>query len=109
MTAPPHAWWSPKTNSRNSVSNRSLFSGVGPLPDAIPHRMGIGPVPAVAKLFARPGMSWKDIDLIEVNEAFAAQVLAVRVPGSLTIGATQCQPDPAFPSDIRSGPRVCGS
>jgi acetyl-CoA C-acetyltransferase len=42
-----------------------------------PSRMGIGPVPAVARLFARTGLSWKDIDLVELNEAFAAQVLAV--------------------------------
>jgi len=42
-----------------------------------PSRMGIGPVPAVARLFARTGMSWNDIDLVELNEAFASQVLAV--------------------------------
>jgi acetyl-CoA C-acetyltransferase len=42
-----------------------------------PSRMGIGPVPAVERLFARSGLSWKDIDLVELNEAFAPQVLAV--------------------------------
>jgi acetyl-CoA C-acetyltransferase len=42
-----------------------------------PATMGIGPVPAVKKLFARTGLSWADIDLVELNEAFAAQVLAV--------------------------------
>jgi acetyl-CoA C-acetyltransferase len=42
-----------------------------------PSRMGIGPVPAVEKLFMRTKMSWKDIDLVELNEAFAPQVLAV--------------------------------
>ena len=42
-----------------------------------PSRMGIGPVPAVARLFARTGLAWEDIDLIELNEAFAPQVLAV--------------------------------
>jgi len=42
-----------------------------------PSRMGIGPVPAVERLFARNGLSWKDIDLVELNEAFAPQVLAV--------------------------------
>ena len=42
-----------------------------------PARMGIGPVPAVQKLFARTGLSFDDVDLIEVNEAFAVQVLAV--------------------------------
>ena len=39
--------------------------------------MGIGPVPAVERLFARTGLSWDDIDLVELNEAFAPQVLAV--------------------------------
>ena len=42
-----------------------------------PATMGIGPVPAVEKLFARNNISWKDIDLVELNEAFACQVLAV--------------------------------
>ena len=42
-----------------------------------PRRMGIGPVPAVRKLFARTGLTMKDFDLVELNEAFAAQVLAV--------------------------------
>jgi acetyl-CoA C-acetyltransferase len=42
-----------------------------------PRRMGIGPVPAVRKLFARTGLTMKDYDLVELNEAFAAQVLAV--------------------------------
>ncbi len=41
-----------------------------------PSRMGIGPVPAVERLFARNGLGWKDIDLVELNEAFAPQVLA---------------------------------
>ena len=42
-----------------------------------PSRMGIGPVPAVKRLFERNGLSWDDIDLVELNEAFAPQVLAV--------------------------------
>jgi len=42
-----------------------------------PSRMGIGPVPAVKRLFARTGLGWDDIDLVELNEAFAPQVLAV--------------------------------
>ncbi len=42
-----------------------------------PSRMGIGPVPAVERLFKRTGLSWSDIDLVELNEAFAPQVLAV--------------------------------
>jgi acetyl-CoA C-acetyltransferase len=42
-----------------------------------PKTMGIGPVPATAKLFGRTGLSLADMDLIELNEAFAAQALAV--------------------------------
>ncbi len=42
-----------------------------------PALMGIGPVPAVERLFARSGVGFDDLDLIEVNEAFAVQVLAV--------------------------------
>ena len=42
-----------------------------------PSRMGIGPVPAVKKLLARTGLSFDQLDLVELNEAFAAQVLAV--------------------------------
>jgi acetyl-CoA C-acetyltransferase len=41
-----------------------------------PKIMGIGPVPATKKLLAETGVSLDDIDLIELNEAFAAQVLA---------------------------------
>ena len=42
-----------------------------------PSRMGIGPVPAVERLFRRSGLGWDDIGVIELNEAFAPQVLAV--------------------------------
>lgn len=42
-----------------------------------PFRMGIGPVPAVARLMPKIGLSLDDMDVIEINEAFAAQVLAV--------------------------------
>jgi acetyl-CoA C-acetyltransferase len=38
--------------------------------------MGLGPVPAIRKLFAATGLAIKDMDLVELNEAFAAQVLA---------------------------------
>lgn len=46
------------------------FAGVDPL------IMGIGPVEATRKLFKKTGMSFSDIDLIEMNEAFASQSLA---------------------------------
>jgi len=41
-----------------------------------PRIMGIGPVPAVQKLLERAGLTCDDIDLVELNEAFACQVLA---------------------------------
>ncbi len=42
-----------------------------------PRVMGIGPVPAVQKLLARAGIAADDLDLVELNEAFASQSLAV--------------------------------
>ena len=39
--------------------------------------MGIGPVPAVKSLLAKTGLGLNDIDVFEVNEAFAAQAVAV--------------------------------
>ncbi|CAN5280254.1 acetyl-CoA C-acetyltransferase [soil metagenome] len=42
-----------------------------------PSRMGIGPVPATEKLFRKTGLSLDQMDVVELNEAFAAQVLAV--------------------------------
>jgi 3-oxoadipyl-CoA thiolase len=42
-----------------------------------PRIMGIGPVPAVRKVLARAGLSVEDIDLVELNEAFASQSLYV--------------------------------
>ncbi len=42
-----------------------------------PSRMGIGPAPAIRAVLARSGMELGDLDLIEINEAFAGQILAV--------------------------------
>jgi len=52
---------------------RLVSWGVGGVP---PKTMGIGPVPAVAKALDQADVALKDVDLIELNEAFAAQVLA---------------------------------
>jgi acetyl-CoA C-acetyltransferase len=52
---------------------RILASGVAGVP---PRIMGFGPVPAANKALERAGLSLKDMDVIEINEAFAAQVLA---------------------------------
>ncbi len=50
-----------------------------------PSRMGIGPVQAVEKLFDRTGLTFDDLDLIEINEAFAVQVLAVLAGWGITL------------------------
>ncbi len=42
-----------------------------------PSRMGIGPAPAIRAVLARSGMDLGDLDLLEINEAFAGQILAV--------------------------------
>lgn len=42
-----------------------------------PHIMGIGPVPAIKKICENTGIKLSDVDLIEINEAFAAQYLSV--------------------------------
>jgi acetyl-CoA C-acetyltransferase/acetyl-CoA acyltransferase 2 len=48
-----------------------------------PKVMGIGPVPAIAKVLARAGLRLDEMDLIEVNEAFAPQYLAVEKEAGL--------------------------
>ncbi len=53
---------------------RLVSWGLGGVP---PKTMGIGPVPATAKALALAGVKLADVDLIELNEAFASQVLAV--------------------------------
>ncbi len=52
---------------------RILASAVAGVP---PRIMGFGPVPSSQKALARAGLTLKDMDVIEINEAFAAQVLA---------------------------------
>jgi acetyl-CoA C-acetyltransferase len=42
-----------------------------------PHVMGLGPIPAVKKVFAKSGLKPSDMDVIESNEAFAVQAMAV--------------------------------
>ncbi|MFG1857130.1 acetyl-CoA C-acetyltransferase [Actinomadura geliboluensis] len=68
-----------------TTSERAAELGLRPLVRLVawgragvpPATMGIGPVPATAKALAAAGLTLADIDLIELNEAFAAQVLAV--------------------------------
>ena len=58
-----------------------------------PRVMGIGPVPATQKLMAMTGLSIQDFDLIELNEAFAAQALAVLRQLGLPDDAEQVNPN----------------
>ncbi|MBI4344535.1 MAG: acetyl-CoA C-acyltransferase [Euryarchaeota archaeon] len=66
-------------------SGRAEELGLGPLGRIVswavvgvePTMMGIGPVPAAREALARAGLRLEDMDLVEVNEAFAAQYLAV--------------------------------
>lgn len=56
------------------ILGRLVSWGVAGVP---PELMGIGPVPAARQALARAGMALADVDLVEINEAFAAQYLAV--------------------------------
>jgi 3-oxoadipyl-CoA thiolase len=58
-----------------------------------PRIMGIGPVPATAKLTQRLGISVRDFDLIELNEAFASQVLACLRQMGIADDAEQVNPN----------------
>jgi acetyl-CoA C-acetyltransferase len=61
-----------KAESRGSLARVIGWSWAGVPPEI----MGIGPVPATQKVLERTGLALQDIDLIEINEAFAAQVIA---------------------------------
>ncbi len=67
--------------SEEAMKSRGLepLTYVGPCTQVgvDPKVMGISPVPAVKKLFEKTGLTMGDFDVVELNEAFAAQVLAV--------------------------------
>ena len=63
-----------------------------------PRVMGIGPVPAVRKLLARTGLTISDFDTVELNEAFAAQGLAVLAPTGPARRRGACERRTAAPS-----------
>jgi acetyl-CoA acetyltransferase family protein len=58
-----------------------------------PRIMGIGPVAATTRLLARLGLALGDFDLVEINEAFAAQVLAVTRALGLSDDAAHVNPN----------------
>jgi 3-oxoadipyl-CoA thiolase len=61
---------------RGGLAPRGRFVG-GAVAGVPPRIMGIGPAPAAQKLLKRLGLSLSDMDVIEINEAFAAQALPV--------------------------------
>ncbi|MCG5239933.1 3-oxoadipyl-CoA thiolase [Azospirillum doebereinerae] len=61
---------------RHGLTPRARLTGMATAGVA-PRVMGIGPVPATRKLLERQGLNLRDIDVVELNEAFAAQGLAV--------------------------------
>src|SRR5262249_14159743 len=60
--------------AKSEPLGRIVSWGIAGVP---PEIMGIGPVPAIKIALEKAGMNLSDIDLVEVNEAFAAQYLAV--------------------------------
>ncbi|TWS21557.1 acetyl-CoA C-acyltransferase [Tsukamurella asaccharolytica] len=58
-----------------------------------PEEMGIGPVPATASALARAGLTLTDMDVIELNEAFAAQTLAVLAEWGLPVDDPRLNPN----------------
>jgi acetyl-CoA C-acetyltransferase len=69
---------------------RIVASGVAGVP---PRIMGFGPVPASNKALERAGLALKDMDVIEINEAFAAQVLACLKGFGLPSGDARVNPN----------------
>jgi 3-oxoadipyl-CoA thiolase len=58
-----------------------------------PRIMGLGPAPAIRRLLTRTGVALHDVDVIEINEAFAAQVLAVQRELGLADDAAHVNPN----------------
>ncbi|TIP69839.1 MAG: acetyl-CoA C-acyltransferase [Mesorhizobium sp.] len=64
-----------ETAGRENLKPLGIFRGIA-VAGCAPEEMGIGPILAIPKLLARHGLGIGDIDLWEINEAFAAQLLA---------------------------------
>ncbi len=74
-----------------------------------PSEMGIGPVPAIHKVLSRAGLKLADIGSIEINEAFAVQVLSCPADvGDATKSGSTAVAERSR-SDIRSVPAARGS
>ena len=68
---------------RNHLKPQAKWIG-GSSCGVLPQEMGIGPVPSIRKVLKQTGLTLKDIELLELNEAFAAQALAVMQELSLS-------------------------
>ena len=69
-----------------------------------PTLMGMGPAPAIRKALERAGLSLDQLDLVEINEAFAPQYLAVREGARPRPASAPTSTAAPSPSAIRSGP-----
>ena len=78
--------------ARNGLTPRARVLGAA-VAGVPPRIMGIGPAPATIKLLARLGIALDEIDLIELNEAFAAQGLAVLRKLGIADDAPQVNPN----------------
>ena len=78
--------------ARNGLTPRARILGAA-VAGVPPRIMGIGPAPATTKLLARLGIALDEIDLIELNEAFAAQGLAVLRQLGIADDAPQVNPN----------------
>ena len=76
-TAPRPSWSCPRSAPASSGCARAriIASAVAAIR---PEIMGLGPIPAVRAVLERAGMTIDDVDVVEINEAFAAQVLPCR-------------------------------
>lgn len=74
-----------------------------------PKIMGVGPVPASRNAMAAAGVSIEDIDLVEANEAFAAQSIAVGRELGFDMGQGQCHGGAFLGHPVgASGARIIG-
>jgi 3-oxoadipyl-CoA thiolase len=78
--------------TRNGLTPRARVIG-GAVAGVAPRVMGRGPVPATLKLLAQTGVKLSQVDVIELNEAFAAQALAVLRELGLPDDAEQVNPN----------------
>jgi acetyl-CoA acyltransferase len=78
--------------SRHGLQPRALILGAA-VAGVAPRIMGIGPVPATRKLLGRLGLGMSDFSVVEINEAFAAQALAVTRQLGLPDDAPQVNPN----------------